>query len=127
MLKGRHIPDPFKPKREPSYWHDWIVGLPGWMLLAGLNIGAILLIFVLFVYFHKSSWVLNTPFALFTGVSWGRSTYWKYFNFASIAPLLGWIAAIEGYGWHSWRAQHFWLALCVLGLIGQVVVLCSLL
>jgi len=97
------------------------------MLLAGLNIGAILLIFVLFVYFHKSSWVLNTPFALFTGVSWGRSTYWKYFNFASIAPLFGWIAAIEGYGWHSWRAQHVWLALCVLGLLGQVVVLCSLL
>ena len=42
-------------------------------------------------------------------------------------PLLGWGAAIEGYGWHSWRAQHVWLALCVLGLLGQVVVLCSLL
>jgi hypothetical protein len=127
VLKGRHIPDPFKPKREPSYWHDWIVGMPGFLLVGVLNAAAIVVILVLIHHFHKTSWATAV---VWRGFNWNRRSpviYWHFFNIASFIPLLGWIAAIEGYGWHSWRAQHFWLALCVLGLIGQVVVLCSLL
>jgi hypothetical protein len=94
VLKGRHIPDPFKPKREPSYWHDWIVGMPGFLLVGVLNAATIVVILVLIHHFHKTSWATAV---VWRGFNWNRRSpviYWHFFNIASFIPLLGWIAAI---------------------------------
>lgn len=113
------------PSREPGAVHRAIVGTPG-LVLAVLMTGVLVAIVLWQVHENnRASWILDRFPRGIQRLIVARSWWWV-FNALSIVSLLGWATAIAELGWSSWRAQHVWAAVAVLGLVGQVIATLSL-